>query len=243
MPTIICPWGQWVGGLGSASGVGITVTNTSNYCTTQVVYCNANTATTLNAGLLSSSEQYIQSGNYLWYDSPFEAQLLHDYQQERGLGEDSWAAREIRRVGAEAAQRMAAFAAGRQRENALLGNEARTPRVEPVAITEAQQKAEKVLLAFLSPEQREMYKRHHWFDVRTPRGRYRLHYGWAGNIAFFGPSDEDCEVCRYCIHPREGTREFRVPEAENLLSQKLMLEFEEHEFIMIANRHAPRLAA
>lgn len=109
-------------------------------------------------------------------------------------------------------------------------------RVQVIA-DEADKKAEALLLAHLDPSQRVTWTRERYFEVRTAGGLYRLYKGWAGNVALLG--EDQKEIRRYCIHPQAG-KEFRVPHAENLLSQKFMLEIEEAEFLRVANRHPPR---
>lgn len=106
----------------------------------------------------------------------------------------------------------------------------------------ANQNAERLLLAHLTPQQREQYQQHRYFEVFTARGRtvrrYRIHHGWAGNIQVF---EGDRHIENLCIHPTTP-----VPHADNLLSQKFMLEADEDHFLKTANHHpaaAIRLAA
>ncbi len=113
----------------------------------------------------------------------------------------------------------------------------------------AERKAETLLLRHLSPVQREEYQRTGAFTVRMDDGRsYRIRKGWAGNVdAFEAPKiDQVLEreggivvpaangaprrVERLCIHPRE-----LVPDCDNMLAQKLLLEADEAEFRRIAN--------
>ncbi len=111
------------------------------------------------------------------------------------------------------------------------------PRHVEVLIEEADKRAEAILLASLTPAQREMYKNHRYFELRTRSGLYRLYHGWAGNIARINEGDGG-ELCRFCIHPQ-----VQIPAADNLLAQKLMLQFEEDRFLKVANMHPPRVVA
>jgi hypothetical protein len=182
---------------------------------------------------LSTSSQYIWASGASNYaevvggldDANAVMQMYGSYLEDRVIREQQAAMWGIANEAAQLQMQNAAYAERVQ--------------VEEVARDAAARKAETVLLAFLSEEQRATFRRDKYFDVVTaPLGRrYRLHLGWAGNIAQVDSRGR--EISRFCIHPRDG-REFRVPDAENLLSQKLMLEFEEQEFLRTANRHAPR---
>lgn len=97
----------------------------------------------------------------------------------------------------------------------------------------AEQKAEDLLLANLSPEQVDEYKRMKRFSVHLPDGKvYRIRKGFAGNVELVKPGEggriERLE--NLCIHPAE-----RIPDQDNMLAQKLLLEANEPEFRRIAN--------
>lgn len=93
----------------------------------------------------------------------------------------------------------------------------------------AEAKAEALLLEHLTPEQRDSYTRKKEFEVQTESGRrYRLRHGWAGNV---DELDENGRaVNRLCIHPA-----VHVPNPDNLLAQKLLLQWDEERFRKIAN--------
>jgi hypothetical protein len=98
---------------------------------------------------------------------------------------------------------------------------------------EADQRAEALLKCFLSSSQRAQYEAERAFEVITCRSgvtrTYRLRKGWAGNV--FLLDDKGRQVEKYCIHP-----DVAVPEADNLVAQKLLLESNEEEFLRVANR-------
>lgn len=102
----------------------------------------------------------------------------------------------------------------------------------------AQQKAEILLLEHLDASQRENYKKEKRFRVVTRSGAiYVLKKGWAGNVERVEAAEgQEKPTTRYCIHPT-----LYIPEEDNLLAQKLLLEADEAEFLRIAN--ATRLAA
>jgi len=96
----------------------------------------------------------------------------------------------------------------------------------------AHDRAEKLLLDYLTPEQRETYRRYGWFVVRGQSGN---HYSiWKNNGLY-------CNICelgeygqivsRLCAHAA-----INVPMGDHLLTQKLMLEHHEAEFQRVANR-------
>lgn len=112
---------------------------------------------------------------------------------------------------------------------------------------EADKRAEALLRAHLSDEQRAEYELGQVFHVRSRSGRlYRVTRGWSGNVFELREEPEVIapdgrvqqngaprlvEVARYCIHPREYT-----PDADNMLAQALLLQADEEEFLRIANR-------
>jgi len=97
---------------------------------------------------------------------------------------------------------------------------------------EANERAEALLLAHLTPDQRETLERMRHFVVQSERGRvYHLRRGRLANV---DEMDKDRVVAQYCIHPSICN----IPEADSLLAQKLMLEMNEEQFLRIANRTA-----
>lgn len=94
----------------------------------------------------------------------------------------------------------------------------------------AEARARELLLSVLSDQQREEYERTKAFRVKAADGKeYRLKHGWAGNVEEldeFGKA-----IARLCIHPSAA-----IPEADNLVAQKLMIETDPESFRRIANR-------
>ena len=69
-------------------------------------------------------------------------------------------------------------------------------------------------------------------DVKVVAGdgaTFELEYGWSGNAKELDAKGN--RIASYCIHPHD-----RVPHADNVLAQKLMLEADPAEFRRIANR-------
>lgn len=96
----------------------------------------------------------------------------------------------------------------------------------------AKKRAERLLLAHLSPEQRDEYERLQRFHVVGADGKlYRIRRGWSHNVELIEESDEGRFLTeQFCIHPIE-----RVPDEDNLLAQKLLLETDPERFRRIAN--------
>jgi hypothetical protein len=100
----------------------------------------------------------------------------------------------------------------------------------PPGTEEARRKARELLLEHLSDEQRDAFERDGHFDVHvhTADGvhRYRVkHYYGVSRV------DESGRVLRrYCIHPPSD-----YPEEDCALSQKILLETDEAEFLRVAN--------
>lgn len=135
---------------------------------------------------------------------------------------------------AEEIAREARLAAARQRDN---------DRLIKVAAREhaiAERKARRLLLAHLTPEQRDEFERLQRFHVVGADGKlYRINRGWAGNLQLIetGP-DGGFITEQLCVHPREQT-----PVEDNMLIQKLMLETVPAELRRIANVTRMRRAA
>ena len=94
----------------------------------------------------------------------------------------------------------------------------------------ADERAEQLLRAFLSPEQRKHLDEMSAFLVQSESERvYRIKRGRSRNIEEL---DENGKiVARLCAHPSE-----LVPDPDTMLAQKIMLESNEDEFLRIANR-------
>lgn len=94
----------------------------------------------------------------------------------------------------------------------------------------AEEKAEELLLMCLSDEQKEMYLKYGYLEINTDKAKYRIKKGWAKNVEKIG-HDGKTEL-KYCIHPSDCT----VPIPDSMLAQKLMLEYNEQEFLRLANK-------
>lgn len=95
-------------------------------------------------------------------------------------------------------------------------------------------RAEKLLLAYLTPEQRRQYREE---GIILVPGRihpqYRIRKGRIANVEVL---DQRGQVLhRLCAHPAPP-----VPDADTMLAQLLMLNHHEQEFVTLANRHPGR---
>ena len=107
---------------------------------------------------------------------------------------------------------------------------------------EAKERAMTLLLSFLNDHQRLTLKEKGYFDVQggiTGR-RYRIHAveHLVANVAELSASNDN-EVRRLCAHCDKST----VPLGDQLLAQKVFLEFDEQAFLRTANIHHPRIVA
>jgi hypothetical protein len=92
---------------------------------------------------------------------------------------------------------------------------------------EANHRAEMLLAENLNDEQAEQYVRNKAFRVRGSRGGvYSIHHGVAFEV---DPNDPEYTTHSICIH---GTG---VPEPDNMLAKKLMIETDEEAFRRIGN--------
>jgi hypothetical protein len=95
----------------------------------------------------------------------------------------------------------------------------------------AEEKAEKLLLAHLSEEQKAEFKQHNRFHLTSQKGGlYRINRGRHGNVELLVPGT-DRPTCRFCISTRDG----HVPTPDVMLTQKLLLEGDEDRFLQVAN--------
>lgn len=108
-------------------------------------------------------------------------------------------------------------------------------RVAVLAIETAKDRAEKLLLEHLNDRQKRDLADKRYFDVTVAdfkkgvRRYYRIHRGRAGNVTQLdGPNGN--AIRKFCCHPVEN-----VPDADTMLSQKLMLEACEELFLKTAN--------
>lgn len=94
----------------------------------------------------------------------------------------------------------------------------------------ADKKAERLMLRYLTNEQKEEYLNFQNFKVRTLRGNvYRIRKGRSGNVDRL--DDRGRVTGSYCAHPAND-----VPNCDTMLAQKLMLEHDEDSFLSVANR-------
>jgi hypothetical protein len=95
----------------------------------------------------------------------------------------------------------------------------------------AAQRAKALLLEHLTEEQRREYEEQQYFHVLGQGGRmYRIKHGSAGNVYRIG-LDGNVEA-KFCIHAVDS-----VPHEDNMLSQMLLLMYDEERFLTVANKH------
>ena len=99
---------------------------------------------------------------------------------------------------------------------------------------EIEARAHELLLEFLDESQKKEYLAKNYFHLEILDGktsevkRYRIEKGFAGNVRRVDASGKILK--RYCIHPIE-----RVPDEDCMLTQKLLLETDEEQFLRVAN--------
>lgn len=98
----------------------------------------------------------------------------------------------------------------------------------------AKERARELLLTHLSSEQKEEFLLEGYFHVKGPSGRvYRITQGHSLNVLAWGPQGE--ELGKYCLVHRQ----VQTPVEDQMLTQKIMLELDEAEFLKIANHFPP----
>ena len=116
-------------------------------------------------------------------------------------------------------------------------------RARQLRTKQAEVRADILLREHLDEKQLAEWTKDKAFHVETADGKrkYRIAYGLAGNIRVVecdndapmtrqGKLRKDARLCVHVYHP-EG----KVPHADNVLAQKLMLESAEEEFLAMAN--------
>jgi len=228
----------------------MSATTTNNY-----IWATTNTATTstqaYGKGLLTqqlwaapqqqaAAERYqfqlhLPTGLGLAWQSAAPALITHQEQvrrdQElyrRALAEhdDQEAGRLLRQI---EARELAA--ADRQR---LIDQQMQQHREEHARSVAASERAGELLLEHLTPQQRETYVNNGWFVVEGGRTKtkYRIRGGTVvANIDVLDRKDRSTH--RLCGHAQS-----HIPMGDQLLSQKIMLELAEDDFLRLANRHA-----
>jgi hypothetical protein len=92
----------------------------------------------------------------------------------------------------------------------------------------ANDKAEVLLLANLSLQQREDLLKRNAFIVEVSGEKYEIRRGRSGNVRLLNRSGQPRRV--FCIHP-----DINCPDADTMLAQKLLLESNHRRFYEIAN--------
>lgn len=90
-------------------------------------------------------------------------------------------------------------------------------------------RAEELLLACLTDEQRESYLKDGYIDTNVKDKTYRIEKGFAGNVYLV---EKQVKKARFCIHPTD----FRLPQQDAMLAQLLLLNTDEDQFLKTANR-------
>lgn len=121
----------------------------------------------------------------------------------------------------------------------MVEERAQLAREEHARHDAARSRAQELLIEHLTPAQRESFKALGWFVVQGGKSgtKYRItSRGVAGNIEVLakGGGDHDRATHRLCCHATDGG----IPNADQWLAQKIMLELAEDDFLRKANRHA-----
>jgi hypothetical protein len=94
----------------------------------------------------------------------------------------------------------------------------------------AQLRAEKLLFTILTPTQVKQYTDDGYFDCPVNERLYRIKNRVSGNVELI---EGGRAVAKYCAHPTDA---YETPVPDVMLSQLLMLQSNEAEFLRVANR-------
>jgi hypothetical protein len=96
----------------------------------------------------------------------------------------------------------------------------------------AKAKAEQLLVEHLTEEQEKAWKENRAIFVTAKSGRrFKIKEGRAGNIEEINA--EGKSIRSFCVH----VEPYNVPDADNVLAQKLALEHNEEALLRVANSH------
>jgi len=197
-------WNHW------ATGTGSTVTTSCNDADPWRVW-TSNVAT---SGAITTIDPWERWVDQAVYGSPRPHNIPH---------------RQVRLDPAEAARRQAEEARWRQEEEARNVRYYEQQRIAENRRKEAEDRAMKLLISVLSPQQQADMKRDKCFFVDAPSGRlYRIDYGTHGNVKVVDRNTRKI-VERLCIQPNG------VPAGDANLMQKLLIETAEDTFRSYAN--------
>jgi hypothetical protein len=188
---------------------------------------------TASASYVSSAIQDAERAWGLWTDAGTSAttsitwnRWVHDAEQARAV-----IANMAYAVGQQQQRGPIETAEQRMRREAAEVKRAAEQKADGERRVKAQKRAKKLLQDCLTPEQLKCYEEHQFFDVVIDGKTYRIRQGTHGNVRLLD-KDKDGkvkEVRSFCIQPGG------VPDEDAMLSQKLLLEANEAEFLRIAN--------
>jgi hypothetical protein len=99
----------------------------------------------------------------------------------------------------------------------------------------ANKRAEELLLTHLTPEQQKTYRDNKWFVVQGGKSgklyRINCHGSFVGNVDVLESDKYSKPTHRLCAHLNH------VPNGDNWLAQKALLEWDEEHFVKTANIH------
>ena len=96
----------------------------------------------------------------------------------------------------------------------------------------AKDRARRLLVSILSDDQRQQYEKENSFELQVNGRFYRIHPG--GRVAKLDPVTKKPKS-HLCIHPHNA---YELPGEDWAVSQKLLLESNEEEFLKLANEWA-----
>jgi acetyl/propionyl-CoA carboxylase alpha subunit len=99
----------------------------------------------------------------------------------------------------------------------------------------ANETARKLLVSNLNPQQRKEFEDNGHFFVTSPSGKlYRIREGRSINIDLMAGNNREIVKQRLCAHPQ-----IACPDNDTMLTQKIMLEHQEQDFLRIARTYEP----
>ena len=95
----------------------------------------------------------------------------------------------------------------------------------------AEEKALELMMLSLTPRQRDTWNEHGWFEVVSQSGKvFRIRNKMSLNVDEYDVQNEQV-VASHCIVPKDGN----IPLPDMYVMQMLMLQYDEAQFMRVAN--------
>jgi hypothetical protein len=224
----VVSWFSASGGSGGTSAGSTCATTSATTMYANNIYTTTNTCTTActdTIWITTPAGSYYVTGVSIHdiQQQLMQQQLINQYNQQNHLSNHQYLAQNQQGL-----HQYNQYAQAQEEEM-----QAARERAEQAAkeMGEARKRAHALLLEHLTPAQRETFEKNKWFIVEGGKTGKRFKIfsnGYAGNVHELDAHDK--MVNRLCCHANAG-----IPLEDQLLTQKVLLEWDEEHFYKTAN--------